>query len=55
MIFAYLDPGAGSMIIQVFIAGFVAVPFFLRSQIGRLASRLRHRNASDRGARQQPD
>lgn len=47
MIFAYLDPGAGSMVIQVVIAGALAVPFFLRTQIGRFLGRLRHRPAGD--------
>ena len=32
---AYIDPGAGSLIIQATIAAIVAVPFFLRRQIAR--------------------
>ena len=43
MIFAYLDPGAGSMAIQMVIAGALAVPFFLRTQIARGIDRLRAR------------
>lgn len=38
---AYIDPGSGSLIIQAVIATIVAVPFFFRHQIGRLARRLR--------------
>ena len=32
---AYIDAGTGSMILQVVIASVIAVPFFLRTQIGR--------------------
>ena len=32
---AYIDPGAGSLIIQATIAAIVAVPFYLRRQIVR--------------------
>jgi hypothetical protein len=32
---AYIDPGAGSLIIQATIAAIVAVPFYLRRQIAR--------------------
>lgn len=41
MVFAYIDPGAGSMLIQMLIAAAVAVPFFLRTQIARGINRLR--------------
>jgi hypothetical protein len=33
-IFAYLDAGTGSMIIQAVIAGLVAVPIVFRRQVG---------------------
>jgi hypothetical protein len=39
----YIDPGAGSMLIQMLIAAGVAVPFFLRTQIRRGIDRLRGR------------
>jgi len=32
---AYIDPGAGSLIVQATIAAIVAVPFYLRRQIAR--------------------
>ena len=57
MVIAYLDPGAGSLVIQAIIAGAIAVPFFLRAQIRALLDRLRHRRvdadpaATDRAAR----
>jgi hypothetical protein len=40
-VFAYIDAGSGSLIIQALIAGIVAAPFVLRQQIGRLVRRLR--------------
>ena len=33
---AYIDPGTGSMLIQVIIGTILALPFFLRSQVGRV-------------------
>jgi hypothetical protein len=30
-VFAYLDPGTGSMIFQILVAGFLSASFFLRS------------------------
>ena len=41
MVFAYLDPAAGGMIIQTIIAAAVALPFILRTQITRGLARLR--------------
>ena len=41
MVFAYLDPAAGGMIIQSIIAAAVALPFILRSQISRGIARFR--------------
>jgi hypothetical protein len=40
---AYIDPGSGSLIVQVLIATIVAVPFFFRHQISRLVRRIRPR------------
>jgi len=40
---AYIDPGAGSMLIQAVIAGVLAVPFFFRTQRRTLLQRLRRR------------
>lgn len=51
MVFAYLDPAAGGMIIQTIIAAAVAVPFILRTQISRGLARLR----SQRGAKNQDE
>ena len=37
---AYIDPGAGSLIVQALIASVVAVPFYFRRQIARAARAL---------------
>jgi hypothetical protein len=42
-VLAYIDPGSGSLIIQVVIATLVAIPIFFRSQIGRIVNRFRGR------------
>ena len=46
MIFAYIDPGAGSMVIQAFLAGALAIPFLFRSAIGKAIDRVRGRRAT---------
>ncbi len=38
---AYIDPGSGSMLLQVILAGVLAVPFFFRRFIGDGWRRLR--------------
>jgi hypothetical protein len=43
---AYIDPGAGSLIVQATIAAVVAVPYFFRRQIARAARLLTRRDAS---------
>ena len=35
---AYIDAGTGSMVVQVVIAAIIAVPFILRTQLGRGAN-----------------
>ena len=40
---AYIDPGSGSLIIQVVIATLVAIPIFFRTQIARIVNRVRGR------------
>jgi hypothetical protein len=41
MIFLYIDPGAGSMVIQALLAGLLAIPFFFRTQAARIIQRIR--------------
>jgi hypothetical protein len=40
---AYIDPGAGSMVIQALLAGALAVPFLIRSQLRAAVGRLRRK------------
>ncbi len=41
LVFAYIDPGSGSLIIQALIAGLVAAPIFFRKQISRFVHAIR--------------
>ena len=41
MVLLYIDPGAGSMLIQVVLAGLLAIPFFFRSAVARAIARFR--------------
>jgi hypothetical protein len=41
MIFAYIDPGSGSLVIQAVIAAMVALPFFFKRQLARVVSVVR--------------
>ena len=41
MPFAYIDPGSGSMLLQVIVAGALAVPFFFRRVITDTWRRIR--------------
>jgi hypothetical protein len=50
--FAYLDPGAGSLAIQMIIAAALAVPYFLRTQIARGINRLRGQSSGTRASEQ---
>jgi hypothetical protein len=49
---AYIDPGSGSMLLQVILAGVLAGPFFVRRAIGDVWRRIRG-EGDDR--RQPPD
>lgn len=44
-VFAYIDPGSGSLMIQVLIAAIVAAPFVFRQQVGRFMRRIRGEQA----------
>lgn len=46
---AYIDPGSGSLIIQVVIAAIVATPIFFRKQIGRVVGMVRGRRGESPG------
>ncbi len=50
---AYIDPGSGSMLLQVILAGALAIPFFFRRVIGDAWARVRgsraHTNRTEGG------
>lgn len=41
LIFGYIDPGAGSLVIQAVIAGMVAIPVIFRNHIRRFVRAIR--------------
>lgn len=45
VVFAYLDPGMGSLAIQALIAGILAVPFLLRTRLSAVIDKVRSRRA----------
>jgi hypothetical protein len=51
VIIGYIDPGAGSLVIQAILAGALAIPFILRAQIGSAIRRLRGRRSDDAATR----
>jgi hypothetical protein len=42
-LFAYIDPGSGSLLLQAILAAVISVPFFFRRTIGGALGRLRRR------------
>ncbi len=50
---AYIDPGSGSMLLQVILAGVLAVPFFFRRTVSDVWHRIRG-NASEEASVRQP-
>jgi hypothetical protein len=50
MIFAYLDPGAGSMIFQALLATALAVPLFFRSKVSAIVRRVTGRQEEEASA-----
>ena len=51
---AYIDPGAGSLVIQATIAAIVMIPYFLRRQIARTL-RMLTRDGRPKAARRPTD
>ena len=45
LVFAYIDPGAGSLVIQAIIAAVVSIPFFFRNAIRSTIGRFRRKLA----------
>jgi hypothetical protein len=56
---AYIDPGSGSLLLQVLLAGALAIPFFFRRVIGDAWARVRgtrnDTNRSEGGEDATPD
>lgn len=50
MFFAYIDPGAGSMVIQAVLAVVLAIPFFFRTHVSRVVQRLRGHDRDREGS-----
>ena len=46
MILIYIDPGAGSMVIQAMLAAVHAIPFFFRTHIARVIGRFRRQDSN---------
>jgi hypothetical protein len=47
MIFGYIDPGSGSLVIQATIAALAALPFFFRRQLQRVVAVVRRDSDED--------
>jgi hypothetical protein len=47
LLFAYIDPGAGSLVIQAIIAGLVSIPFFFRNAIRSTFGRVRRKPSGE--------
>jgi hypothetical protein len=41
VLLAYIDPGAGSLLLQAILAGILAIPFFFRRTIGNAIRRIK--------------
>ena len=48
ILFSYLDPGTGSMLVQSIIGGIAGVAYLGRKQISRLVTALRKKRTSDK-------
>ena len=46
-VFAYIDPGAGSLVLQALLAGVLSASFMFRRTVRRGIDRIRHRPAAD--------
>jgi hypothetical protein len=56
LVFAYIDPGAGSLALQALIAAIIAIPYFFRTAIRSALQRLRRVSPADEGdAQPEPD
>ena len=54
-VLAYIDPGAGSLVIQALIAAAVSVPIMFRKTIRRMFDRFQKEEPGDQSTREQRD
>lgn len=54
LILGYIDPGSGSMLLQVILAGVLAVPFFFRRVISDTWHRVRGTDRNDTAVERVP-
>jgi hypothetical protein len=54
LILAYIDPGSGSLIIQVIIASIIAIPVIFRSKVAQVVHLLRGDKAPTEGPEDGP-
>jgi hypothetical protein len=55
LVFAYIDPGSGSLLIQGLIAALVAIPVFFRHQIARAVQAVRGKQEPETATASAPD
>jgi hypothetical protein len=55
VILIYIDPGAGSMVVQAVLATALAIPFLLRTRISRVVQRIRALRADQDDSRSADD
>jgi hypothetical protein len=55
MLFAYIDPGSGSMLLQVVLASLLAIPFLFRRTVADVWHRVRGNGDDDADAREPVD
>ena len=55
MLLAYIDPGSGSMLLQVILAGVLAIPFFFRRTVADVWHRVRGNGDDAADARRPAD
>lgn len=47
LVFAYIDPGSGSLVLQALIAGALTLPFVFRNAVRRTFARLKGQTPAD--------
>jgi hypothetical protein len=54
LVFAYIDPGSGSLILQALIAGVLTLPFVFRNAVRRTVARLKGQAAAEQHGDDKP-